>query len=59
MFDSMEDVGAQPYRNLEVRSGNTFPQQPLVGLLFMHTEHGLCVRSHLNQWRVLSATYEA
>lgn len=51
LVDNVQDIGTEPYTNLVVRSGATFPASPLTGTLFIHGTHGLCVRGHDNQWR--------
>jgi hypothetical protein len=52
LVDNFEDIGTTPYTSLIVRSGPSFPTQNLlIGLLFIHNTHGLCVRTHNNTWR--------
>ena len=51
LTDNFQDIGDNPYPNIVCRSGATFPQNPLVGYLFIHDTHGLCVRCHDGVWR--------
>lgn len=51
MFDGMTDIGADRFQKLVPQSGATFPANPLIGQLFVHATHGLCVRCHDNAWR--------
>lgn len=51
LADGFKDIGNAPYTNLVVRSGSTFPANPLTGLLFLHNTHGLCVFCHDSKWR--------
>lgn len=51
LTDNFKDIGNAPYPNIVCRSGAAFPERALVGLLFVHTTHGLCVRTHDAQWR--------
>lgn len=51
LTDNFEDYGATPFTNVICRSGPTFPTHPLVGMLFVHDTHSLCVFGHDSQWR--------
>lgn len=51
LVDNFEDIGTEPYQNVVCRTGAAFPASPLVGLLFVHTTHGLSVYCHDAKWR--------
>lgn len=51
LADNHKDIGDSPYANLICRSGPQFPTRTLVGMLFLHEVHGLCVRTHDGLWR--------
>lgn len=59
MFDTVTDIGADRFLNLELRQGPDFPSTPVVGLLFMHETHGMVVYCHDGNWRRVQAQYEA
>ncbi len=54
LVDNFEDFGSTPYTNVVCRSGSAFPALAVVGLLFVHATHGLCVFTHTSQWRKVS-----
>jgi len=51
LTDNFQDIGTNPYPNIVCRSGPAFPNSPLVGFLFVHDTHGLCVYCHDAEWR--------
>ncbi len=52
-FDGVTDLGDNRYSKLISEGGPTFPESALVGQLFVHDEHGLCVYCHDSAWRLL------
>ncbi len=54
LTDNFKDIGDNPYPQVIVRSGATFPLNVPTGYLFVHATHGLCVFCHDSSWRKVS-----
>lgn len=52
-FDGFNDIGEERYQQIITEGGATFPEQPLVGQLYAHDTHGLCVFCHDAKWRIM------
>ena len=54
LADGLTNIGDTPIAPIVCRSGAAFPAAPLVGTLFVHATHGLCVYCHDAEWRVVA-----